>query len=159
MQILRSVCRRNGYIKASLIVTTCSSLVCISRAIGAQPWADRAPPPGLTDGLHGMQFAGPLAVKDETNPPKDVLSFKNGRFSSKACHRYGFMAAPYWVRRDVDGLHFLVVLKSPENGSMRFEGAYDGKKLQATALWTKERWYWTIERKFEFTGYPVSLGH
>jgi hypothetical protein len=102
-----------------------------------------------------MRFKGPLAVKGETDPPMDVLSFKDGRFSSKACHQYGFTSAPYWVRRDADGLHFLAELKSPENGTMRFEGTYDGGTLEATASWTKERWYWTIEQTFRFSGRPV----
>ena len=155
MQILRSACRQNGYFKALLVITICCGLVGAPRPTAAQPGL--VPPAKLTDSMQGMQFAGPLAVKDETNPPNDVLSFKDGEFSSKACHRYGFTAAPYWVRRDDDGLHFRAELTSPENGTMRFEGIYDGETLQATALWTKERWYWTIEQKFQFTGRPISL--
>lgn len=157
MQILRSVCRHNRCAKALLFVTICCGFIGAYRPAAALAGAAQAPASEITDGLQGLQFAGPLAVKDETNPPKDVLSFEGGKFSSKACSRYGFTAAPYWVRRDADGLHFLAELRSPENGTMRFEGTYDGKKLQATALWTKKRWYWTIEQKFHFTGRPVPL--
>jgi hypothetical protein len=38
---------------------------------------------------------------------------------------------------------------------MRFEGLFDGKELLATAVWKKERWYWTIEQKFRFKGKPL----
>lgn len=126
--------------------------------VGARPTAiaqNMAPESSSLDRIHaleGMQFAGPLAVEGETSPDEDLLSFEDGKFSSKVCIEYGFAPALYWVRWDTDGLHFIAELESPENGTIRFEGVTDGKQLSATALWTKERWYWTIEQRLHFTG-------
>lgn len=112
--------------------------------------------PELSHSLQGMYFIGPLRVQGEKNPGDDRLTFRNGMFTSRTCQRYGFGPAPYWVQSDADGsLHFLAVLRNPEHGTIRFEGIYDGREVVATALWTKERWYWTVEQKFYFEGRPV----
>ena len=125
-----------------------------SVAIAQEP-AQKSSTPELTHVLENLQFAGPFGVEKETNPADDVLSFKNGMFSSQTCIRYGFSPAPYWVRRDARGLRFLTELQSSEHGTMRFEGVFDGKEMLATAIWTKKRWYWTIEQKFHFRGRPA----
>jgi hypothetical protein len=123
-------------------------------AIG-QEAAHRPALPELRQGLQGMRFAGSLGVKDDADPQEEILSFADGRFTSRICREYGFPPAPYWVRRDADGLHFFAELHNPENGTIRFEGVFDGEEMQATALWTKERWYWTLEQKLFFEGRPV----
>lgn len=106
--------------------------------------------------LESRRFVGKMGVESETRPEDDVFTFKDGTFSAKSCAEWGFAPAPYWVRRDSDGrLHFLSTLKSPEHGVMHYEGVYDGKQMKATAKWTKERWYWTTERKYVFTGHPA----
>ena len=123
-------------------------------AIGQESIA-QAGPPELSHDLEGMRFVGPLAVEDEPNPPEDVLSFRDGKLSSKRCIEYGFAPAPYWLRSDADGLHFRAELESAEHGTIRFEGVFDGRKLLANAVWTKERWYWTVEQQLRFTGHPA----
>jgi hypothetical protein len=155
MRALRSAWFWNGLITASLCVAIgCGPVGLAAMAIGQEP----APGPTLLElrhGLEGMQFIGTLAVGDETNPSEDVLTFKDGEFSSQTCLETGFAPAPYWVRSDADGLHFRAELQNPEHGTIRFEGLFDGEEMQASALWTKRRWYWTIEQKFRFTGRPV----
>lgn len=99
-------------------------------------------------GLDNTRFAGPFIVEGEKDPPDEIFTFKNGKFHSASCLEWGFTPAPYWTRRDADGLHFLAELESPEHGTMRYQGVFDGKKLKATALWRKERWYWTLERVY-----------
>jgi hypothetical protein len=124
-----------------------------SAAIGqeAMPASDL---PELKHELEGMQFVGPLVVGDQTDPSEDVLTFEDGQFSSQTCLEYGFAPAPYWVRSDDDGLHFRAELQNPQHGTIRFEGVFDGEEMLATALWTKERWYWTVEQDFRFAGRP-----
>lgn len=108
--------------------------------------------PELVHGLRNLSFIGPLGVEQEQNPADDVFSFDGEQFSSKTCAEWGFLPAPYWLRRDANGLHFRAELRSPEHGVMRFEGVFDGNELTATAVWSKSRWYWTIEQRFQFKG-------
>lgn len=112
----------------------------------------------LKHGLQGARFVGSLRVEHQTVTDKEVLTFKDGEFSSSVCLKYGYPPAPYWVRRSGDGLHFLATLRNPENGTIRFKGVFDGETMRATALWTKERWYWTIEQTLVFTGRAVEAG-
>ena len=123
-------------------------------AIG-QEAAGRPALPELRQGLQGMRFVGSLGVADDANTREEVMSFEDGMFSSEICRGYGFPPAPYWVRRDAEGLHFRAELHNPENGTIRFEGVFDGDEMTATGLWTKERWYWTLEQKLLFEGRPA----
>lgn len=114
--------------------------------------------PELRHGLQGLRFIGSLAVGSNKKLGKEVLTFKDGKFSSQLCLKLGFAPAPYWVRRDAQGLHFEAELRSPERGTMKFVGVFDGEAMSATALWTKKRWYWTIEQTLHFTGGPLRHG-
>ena len=95
----------------------------------------------MKHGLEGARFVGSIGVKDQKDADDEVLTFKDGAFSSAVCLKYGYPPAPYWVRRDADGLHFLATLVNPDNGTIRFEGIFDGKEMRAIAVWTKGRWY------------------
>jgi len=105
----------------------------------------------LDHGLQGRRFTGAMTVGEQPEVIEETLVFSDGRFSSAVCRQYGFPPAPYWVRRDADGLHFFAELSNPDNGTIRFEGVFDGQRMRATAVWTKERWYWTLEQTFRFT--------
>ena len=102
--------------------------------------------------LDDKKFVGPFGAEDEQNPRQDSFNFKAGKFSTESCLEWGFAPAPYWVRRDSQGIHFLAELKSPEHGTMRYEGIFDGKNLTVVGYWKKERWYWTIERTYRGHG-------
>jgi hypothetical protein len=154
MQTLRNHSFWKRIVAASFAVPILSLAGPGPSAIDQEPAAE-ASLPKLRHGLEGMRFSGPLAVKDETNPPDDVLSFEGGKLASKKCLEYGFVPAPYWLRGDADGLHFRAELRSTEHGTIRFEGVFDGREMLATAVWTKKRWYWTIEQRLRFTGRPI----
>ena len=156
----RSLQHRAVHVQFDRLLTMLFLIAACWGFTGFSPTAiGQAIPPevGLKHSLQGMRFVGPLKAGGTTNLGEDLLIFKDGKFSSRLCLQYGFAPAPYWVRRDAQGLHFEAELQSPEQGSMKFEGIFDGKAMSATALWRKERWYWTIEQKLEFTGHP--LGH
>lgn len=104
--------------------------------------------------LEGIRFVGPFGAEDENNPKQDTFTFKDGKFATGSCLEWGFTPAPYWVRQGPKGLQFLAELKSPEHGTMRYEGVFDGKKLTVVGYWKKERWYWTIERTYRGHGRP-----
>jgi hypothetical protein len=157
MQTHRRAQFRNRFIVAALFAAICCGLVVLGPKANGQEVPLGEALPELTNGLQDTQFIGPFGVEDEANPSDDVWTFKDGKLSSQTCLEYGFAAAPYWVRRDADGLHFRAELRSPANGTIQIEGVFDGRELRAHALWTKERWYWTIEQTLVFTGRP--LGH
>jgi len=106
----------------------------------------------LSTELEGQKFVGILKAQGDDDPDKDAFMFKDGKFVSEGCQKWGFSPAPYWVRRDQDGVHFLSELSSPEHGTMRYEGVFDGKEIKGTAYWKKVRWYWTSERQYIFQG-------
>ena len=99
-----------------------------------------------------VQFVGPFGAEDERNPKQDTFTFKDGKFVTGSCLEWGFSPAPYWLRQDATGLRFLAELESPEHGTMRYEGVFDGEKLSVVAYWKKERWYWTTERTYRGYG-------
>jgi len=111
-------------------------------------------PPHLRHDLQDMRFVGTLVEGTAGDPAEDVLTFDDGTFSTRRCGQYGFAPAPYWVRVDDQGLHFRATLDSPGHGTMHFEGLFDGREMHATAVWRRERWYWTLEQTFRFTGRP-----
>src|ERR1700690_2025607 len=50
--------------------------------------------------LDGKSFAGETGEKGKTKGDKDTFTFKNGRFYSSACDKYGFGDAPYAVKEE-----------------------------------------------------------
>jgi hypothetical protein len=110
----------------------------------------------LENSLEGVRFVGPFGAEAESNPKQDTFTFKDGKFATGSCLEWGFTPAPYWLRRGADGLHFLAELESPEHGTMRYEGVFDGQKLTVTGYWKKERWYWTVERTYRGWGRPAA---
>jgi len=159
MQIVRSAEVWSRLAGAALAAAIGCSGVAVSSVAVAQGAVSGVAVPTLRHGLQDMRFIGPLGTEDETNPPDDVLTFSDGQLSSKICLQYGFAPAPYWVRRDADGLHFRAELHSPASGTIRFDGVFDGEQLRARALWTKKRWYWTVEQRLVFTGRPAGSRH
>lgn len=102
--------------------------------------------------LEGKKFRSRQFNDDGTARPWDVLLFKDGKFISENCIPFGFVAGPYWLRLDGDRVHFLAELESPTHGTMVWKGTVTGEKIEGNLLWTRERWYWTIRRSFNFSG-------
>ena len=104
-----------------------AALACLAvlflNATASRTAAQETPPKPLTTaipgGLDGMRFVGPMGVEDEKAPEEDVFIFKDGTFVSESCAKWGFAPAPYWVRRDANGIRFLAELSSDEHGRMR----------------------------------------
>ena len=155
MQTLHNAPIRSKLIITLFFVAICCGFAGLSLMAIGQETPSKPVLPELRHALQGLRFIGPLAVGGNMKLGKDVVTFKDGKFSSQLCLKYGFAPAPYWVRRDARGLHFEAELQSLEQGNMKFQGVFDGEAMSATALWTKERWYWTIEQKLRFTGRPL----
>jgi hypothetical protein len=92
---------------------------------------------------------GPLG---QASLGQDVLTFAGGTFTSQGCRRYGFEAAPYWLRLEGDIVHFRAEMESPDAGTIAFTGSIAGDTLDAASLWTRERWYRTVRLESWYRG-------
>jgi hypothetical protein len=151
--------KRLGCLLASLVIGLwIQSFATISIAKAQDARANTHPPP-IVNAFEGVRFIGPFGAEDEKNPKQDTFTFKDGKFATASCLEWGFTPAPYWVRPGPKGLQFLAELKSPEHGTMRYEGVLDGKKLTVVGYWKKERWYWTVERTYRGHGRPSNAAN
>jgi len=104
-------------------------------------------------GLEGKVFVGHTGPLGSTAiDGEDEIIFKNGRFLSSACNTWGFEPAPYKATVKPDGIHFEALTRSPRHGQIQWQGVVVGNTLEATYLWTKQRWYWfdaREERRFK----------
>jgi hypothetical protein len=102
--------------------------------------------------LDGKKFVGPTGEKGKKIDHEDVLSFRDGTFTSSACFPYGFKSGPYTATVEGDSIHFQAVTVSPTHGKMEWKGTLKDGTLDVTYSWTKERWLWTTFREYWFTG-------
>lgn len=134
--------RRTGVLGATLAVL--SGLI---PALAGQP-----PETGPRGPLDGLSFSGRFGVQGEPPDRTDTLHFRDGHFWSENCVPCGFAPGLYWVRRDGGRIHFRGELASAERGRFRFAGEVRGERIEVSINWQRERWYWTIDRDFRFTG-------
>lgn len=116
----------------------CLALIFISQPLLAQEDARNL--------LDGMSFKGKFV-----NSP-DVLYFNQGQFWSKNCVPCGFKPGEYWVREVGDEIHFKGTLQSDDRGQFHYTGVMRDGQIEATIAWHHKRWYWNIEREFQFIG-------
>ena len=99
--------------------------------------------------VDGKNFLGEmLSGEGKVLTSQEKLVFKNGRFASEACRKFGFGDGPYWLRMEDGKIQFIAETVSPDNGTMHWKGTITGDQVDASFVWTKKRWYWTIEREF-----------
>lgn len=85
--------------------------------------------------LDGKAFDGVFLERGKTRGDADTLIFKEGRFRSTACDKYGYGDAPYRiVSTDGGAIRFEVTTESPKYGKLEWSGAVRGDKLDATAM-------------------------
>ena len=104
--------------------------------------------------LDGMTFVGALGPYGQPKDVEDVFVFEKGTFVSKECElRCKYPARPYFVR-EIDGkVEFISETKCPyKDATIVWRGTVDGDTLSGVSTWTVKRWYWTVEKEFEFSG-------
>jgi hypothetical protein len=84
--------------------------------------------------LDGRSFDGVFLQRGKTSGDADTLTFKDGRFRSSACDRYGYTDAPYKTMADGDGLRFEAETQSPKYGKLIWNGTVRNGKLDATVM-------------------------
>jgi hypothetical protein len=96
--------------------------------------ATLAPALALGSGLDGRRFEGVFLERGKTSGDADTLIFKDGRFRSTACDRYGYSDAPYKTTAAGDVVHFEAETESPRYGKLVWKGVVRDGKLDATAM-------------------------
>ena len=98
-----------------------------------------SPPPETTalPRSETKTFVGEMGEKGKEKGDKDTYEFKEGRFHSTACDKYGFGAAPYLVQRAGGKLIFTSETTSKKEGTMTWKLTLDGDTLTGVANWKK----------------------
>lgn len=84
-------------------------------------------------GLDGLRFEGVFIEHGKTAGDADTLTFKDGRFRSTACDRYGYADAPYKATEAGEAIFFEAETESPRYGRLLWKGTVRDGKLDATA--------------------------
>lgn len=91
-----------------------------------------------TNALDGRSFEGVFLERGKTSGDADTVSFKNGRFHSSACDRYGYSDAAYRTSSAGDMTRFEAVTESAKYGRLLWNGTVHGGKLDATVTMVRE---------------------
>ena len=136
-------------IAIALISVTAMGADAIPGAVGAA--ASPSVVPALSS-LDGRTFVAQSGEKGKQASKKDTFVFRDGRFLSEACTPYGFGDAPYQATVDGATVRFHAETHSPTHGKMVWDGIVKDNAIEATSIWTRERWYWKIKKEYWFRG-------
>jgi hypothetical protein len=100
--------------------------------------ASALPAIGAGDALDGRSFEGVFIERGKTSGDSDTLMFRDGRFRSVACDRYGYSDAPYRADSTGDVIRFEAETQSPKYGKLLWSGVVRAGKLDATAIMVRE---------------------
>lgn len=105
------------------------------------------------EALDGRRFDGVFIERGKTSGDADTLLFKDGRFRSTACDKYGYSDAPYRANVQGETILFEAETESPRYGKLVWRGTVRAGKLDATATAIRsgkapvENWVVAAERK------------
>ena len=96
--------------------------------------------PALADtrALDGRSFEGVFLQRGKTSGDADTLMFRDGKFRSSACDRYGYSEAPYKAATAGDMTRFEAETYSAKYGKLRWSGVIAAGKLDATAVMVRD---------------------
>ena len=146
--------RRAGKVFVRNAIAIALGLLCL----GSVPAQRDSNGPGIQSVIAAEQDVPHLVVTGSTGTVgmdadhADELVFSDGNFHSRACSKLGFRRSEAKVKRDGDAIRFSAVNVSPEYGTLTWEGVIRDGVVQALYVWKKERMFWTIQRKYWFSG-------
>ncbi|HLX22585.1 MAG TPA: hypothetical protein VKR38_04490 [Usitatibacter sp.] len=91
-----------------------------------------------TSALDGRTFEGVFLQRGKTSGDADTLSFRNGRFHSSACDRYGYADASYRTSSAGDMTRFEAVTESAKYGRLVWNGTVQAGKLDAKVMMVRD---------------------
>jgi hypothetical protein len=108
--------------------------------------------------LEGDIFTTSITIEGSGEQFTDVLTFTDGLFQSERCQlACDFGWTDYLTRTEGEAIHFTVTAACDEAPHVVFwEGTIIGDRMEARAVWTTSRWYWTIQRHATVIGQLVA---
>jgi len=109
--------------------------------------------PAFHAALDGRNFDGIVLRCGETSGDADTLIFKDGRFRSTACDRYGYGDGAYTATRSGETIAFEAETESPQYGKLLWKGEVRGPRLDGTLTMvrdgqaTGEKWILAGEKR------------
>lgn len=103
------------------------------------PAAPAAPAVSPMGEFEGKSFDGRLVPEGKKRGDKDVLSFKDGKFTSSACVKYGFLATSFSPTLQDGKTRFRALVQNKKGETMDWQGTLDGGKLTANAVYTNKK--------------------
>lgn len=102
--------------------------------------------------LDGLVFKGMLGPEGKPLDVADTFVFADGTFVSVECElRCDYPARPYVATETADGWQFTSITRCPyKDATIVWNGTVKDNRISGVATWTMNRWYWSIERDFEF---------
>lgn len=103
--------------------------------------------------LDGKRFDGVFLERGKTSGDADTLTFRDGRFRSSACDKYGYSDAAYKTSTVGDATVFEAETESARYGKLVWKGTVRGDKLDATVMAIRsgkapvENWVVAAEKK------------
>jgi len=92
--------------------------------------------------LDGKTFTVEQGEKGKGAKGTDTLIFKNGKFRSTGCDKYGFGEGAYTATVEGDSIRFVANTESEKKGKMHWEGTVRGDKIDVNYVWIdKSHWY------------------
>lgn len=92
--------------------------------------------------LDGKSFAVEQGEKGKGAKGTDTLVFKNGKFRSVGCDKYGFGEGAYTASVEGDTIKFVADTMSESKGKMHWEGTVRGDTIDVSYVWIdKSHWY------------------
>lgn len=104
--------------------------------------------------LDGLTFSGVLGPSGGERNVEDTWIFDKGLFLSMEClRRCDYPARPYFSRKRHGAVEFVSETECPDkNAKIFWRGSIEGETIRGEFTWIVERWYWTIEKTFQFEG-------
>lgn len=144
-----SMPRASAWALASLIFLLHAPLL----AGNMEPGPDSKPAEAAPKPLDGRTFKGEIGEIGGDSFSDDTWVFEDGLFASMECQKCGFPKGAYTVTREGDAIHFRTETTCPvTDAALVYTGTVQDGRIKGTYTWTKERWYWTIEKDFWFEG-------
>ena len=133
-----------------LISVTAMGTGAVPDTVGAVASPSAAPASSFLD---GKTFVAQSGEKGKQASNKDTIVFRDGRFLSEGCSPFGFKDAPYQATVESTAIRFHAETHSPTHGTMAWNGTVKDNTIEATSVWTRERWYWKIKREYWYRGH------
>ena len=143
--------------KASFHFPAVLLVVAAGYLLSAALWAAEGPGgtgfgTGTSHVLDGKTFVTQTGEKGKKADHEDIISFRDGRFISEGCVKYGFEEKTLTATADGDAIRFRAENVSPKLGIMLWEGTVKGDDIEATSTWIRDRWYWKIKKEYWYRG-------